>query len=76
MDAPTRNGIRCAKVEMSNNHQKSPDLEHAAIGSQSDTALLAAIENIRHDWPQYGYRRVTAELNHRGIHVNISGSLA
>ncbi len=36
----------------------------------ADTALLSAMEAIALDFPRYGYRRMTAELDRRGWPVN------
>jgi putative transposase len=51
-------------------YYKRPDEGHGRLSAQSDTALQSAIETLLRDWPQYGDRRVTAELRRRGIIVN------
>jgi putative transposase len=39
-------------------------------GAPDETAIVAAIRAIRAAFPAYGYRRVGAELRHRGLVVN------
>jgi transposase InsO family protein len=42
------------------------DIAPLPSGPDPDTELLAKIEPIALEWPRYGYRRITAELAHRG----------
>ena len=39
-------------------------------GAPDETAIVAEIRAICADFPAYGYRRVGAELRHRGLVVN------
>lgn len=38
--------------------------------TQQEAAIISLINNVRLEWPAYGYRRVTAELRRRGIIIN------
>ena len=38
--------------------------------SERDVDLCAAIHEVALAWPQYGYRRITAELRRRGVLAN------
>lgn len=45
---------------------------HKLTNSQPDpdTQLRDCIQRIALDWPQYGYRRITAELHRQGVEAN------
>jgi transposase InsO family protein len=46
-------------------------LRHAEPSAgETDTELRAQIHAVALQWPQYGYRRITAELRRRGVVVN------
>jgi putative transposase len=38
--------------------------------AEADMRLRASIQQVALEWPAYGYRRITAELNRRGYEVN------
>lgn len=38
--------------------------------AQQEAATISLINNVRLEWPAYGYRRVTAELRRRGVIIN------
>jgi putative transposase len=44
--------------------------QHAAPAADADLDLRDEIQRIALEWPCYGWRRVTAELHHRGWVVN------
>jgi putative transposase len=41
-----------------------------ALDAEADLSLRSLIQQIALEWPAYGYRRITAELNRRGQCVN------
>ena len=47
-----------------------PDKQHRKRRDDQDEKLRQQIEPIHEEFPGYGYRRVTVELNRRGIRVN------
>jgi putative transposase len=45
-------------------------VEKTAAAKRAQMDLRDQIEKISAEWPQYGYRRVTAELGRQGVNVN------
>jgi putative transposase len=48
----------------------SRDAYRARIDVDSDIELRDQIQQAALEWPSYGYRRITAELERRGVEVN------
>jgi transposase InsO family protein len=49
---------------------RSSDYYHCQDVTDEDEALAQAIQTVLLEWPTYGYRRVTAQLQREGQHAN------
>lgn len=61
----------CAAMNLAvSTYYASSKSNNRSTKAQQEATTISLINNVRLEWPAYGYRRVAAELSRRGIIIN------